>query len=147
MRPALLLVIGAILMAVSGCGSPSGPVGGAMVDLGEPFGQLRLVDEVQCGQAGGEHMFAEGPAGVSRVETILGRPCRVLPIEGDAKYFAYRVGKGKGLKAGAAYVLEVEYPEDQPRTIVVQNRGAEYATGVHTGAAIGDVLYTYTNNN
>ena len=51
------------------------------------------------------------------------------------------------MRVGAAYVLELDYPEDQSRTFVVQNRGAEYARGVYTGQAIGNVLYTYTNNN
>jgi len=148
MRVSSLFAIGVVLMAMSfGNGACAGGAGEEMVDLGEPFGRLRLIDEVRCGEDAAQRPFTEGPEGVSRVETILGRSCRVLPVKGPAKYFAYRVGQGKGLRAGAAYVLEVEYPEDQPRTLVVQNRGAEYARGVFTGAAIGDVLYTYTNNN
>ena len=41
--------------------------------------------------------------------------------EGDAKYFAYRVGEGLGLKAGACYLLAIEYFEDQSRTMYVCN--------------------------
>ncbi|HEV7301535.1 MAG TPA: hypothetical protein VGN72_19380 [Tepidisphaeraceae bacterium] len=126
--------------------NPTEPLG-ATVDLGSLFGTVRLIDRVSCGDTTDAHRFTEGPVGASRVETILGQACRVLPVEGAAKYFAYRLGEGKGLRVGAAYVLAVEYPEDQPRTFVVQNRGAEYARGVYTGQAIGDVLYTYTNNN
>ena len=117
-----------------------------LVDAGPPFGRLPLVDEIDCGQAGG-HEFREDPPAASRVETVLGRPCRVLPNEGGPRYFAYRIGRGCGLKAGACYVLSVDYPEDRPRTMFVLNRGAETARGLSTGGAIGDVLYTYTNNN
>ncbi|MGD8238109.1 MAG: hypothetical protein PVH68_06120, partial [Armatimonadota bacterium] len=118
-----------------------------LVDAGEPFGELRLVDEVRCGDRGDDHLFAESPASASKVETILGRPCRVLPNAGEAKFFAYRIGRRKLLEPGAAYVLTVEYPEDRPRTLFIQNRGAEYARGFSTGAALGDVLYTHTDNN
>ena len=117
-----------------------------LTDAGTPFGKLPLLDEVDCG-ADASHAFSEDPKGISRVQTILGRPCRVLPPEGGAKYIAYRLGKGKGLKAGAAYVLTVEFPEDRPRTLFILNRGCETARGLRTGAALGDVMYTYTNNN
>ncbi|RYG44506.1 hypothetical protein EON79_14740, partial [bacterium] len=118
----------------------------AQVDAGAPFGKLRLVDEVDCG-APKDHEFSEMPAGASRVETILGRPNRVLPNAGDAKYFAYRLGKGKGLKPGGAYVLSVDFPEDRSRSMFIVNRGAEMVRGVRTGQALGDVIWTYTNNN
>jgi hypothetical protein len=110
-----------------------------------PFGQLRLIDEVDC--ATQTHDFTESPAGVSKVQTILGKASRVLPNVGEAKYFAYRIGKGKGLKPGAAYVLAVEFPEDTSRSMFIVNRGAEMVRGVRTGQALGDVLYTHTNNN
>ena len=117
-----------------------------MVDAGPPFSRLPLVDEIDCAQAD-THRFTEEPKGGSKVETLLGRACRVLPNTGGARYFAYRMGEGKGLKAGHAYVLAVEFPEDKPRTMFILNRGCETARGVATGAALGDVLYTYTNNN
>jgi len=117
-----------------------------LVDAGPPFSRLPLVDEIDCAQAD-THRFTEEPKGGSKVETLLGRACRVLPNTGGARYFAYRMGEGKGLKAGHAYVLAVEFPEDKPRTMFILNRGCETARGVATGAALGDVLYTYTNNN
>ena len=124
-------------------------VGGArsVADAGAPWGMLPLVDEVLCGDDGGYHPFAEEPKGASEIKTVLGRRCRVLPNEGGASYFAYTVGKGRGLKAGRAYVLEVVFPEDVPRSMFILNRGCETGRGVSTGAAIGDVLYSYTNNN
>ena len=119
-----------------------------LVDAGEPFGELALVDEVLCGDPGDAHEFAEGPEGVSVTETLLGTPCRVLPTEGEAKYFAYRIGEGRDLAPGAAYVLSIEYPEDQPRSMFIGNRGCESILGFATGATVGDVLHgRYVDHN
>ncbi|MCR4413154.1 MAG: hypothetical protein NUV77_12100, partial [Thermoguttaceae bacterium] len=61
-----------------------------------PFGRLRVVDDVDCAAPDPSHQFRESPAGASRVETILGRPCRVLrPVEGESSYMAFRLGKWK----------------------------------------------------
>lgn len=119
-----------------------------MEDAGPIFGKLPLVDEVDCGQAPGQRVFAESAKGASVTERILGKPCRVLPNDGGAKYFAYRLGQGKKLKPGAAYLLTVEFPEDKPRTMYISNRGSETARGFYTGNALGDgVYYKYVNNN
>jgi hypothetical protein len=114
-----------------------------------PFSTVRLVDEVNCGAIEPGHAFRESPTGVSRVETILGRPCRVLrPTEGEGSYLAFRLGKWKLLKPGAAYVLVVEYPEDEPRSVIVMNGGNETSRGFHTGTTLGDALHPkYVNNN
>ncbi|MHC4251247.1 MAG: hypothetical protein ACYS9X_19175, partial [Planctomycetota bacterium] len=75
------------------------------VDAGAPFGVLPLVDEVDCaaeGAGSSRHPFHEDPPGASRIETILGKKCRVLPNVGGAKLFAYRLGGGKALEAGKA---------------------------------------------
>lgn len=128
----------------------SGPLSAraALADAGPIFGKLPLVDEVDCGQAPGSRIFTESKKGDSVTERILGKSCRVLPNEGGPKYFAYRLGKGKGLKPGAAYLLTVEFPEDKPRTIYISNRGSETARGFYTGNALGDgVYYKYVNNN
>lgn len=115
-------------------------------DAGEPFGVLPLVDEVRCGDAADPHQLIESPAGASRIKPLLGRSCRLLPNAEGPAYFAYKVGVRKGLEPGAAYVLEVEYPEDAPRTVYVLNRGCETARGFHTGATIGDTAVGYTDN-
>ena len=114
-----------------------------------PFGRVQLVDEVDCGTAEPGHQFRESPAGASRVETILGRPCRVMrPVEGEASYMAFRIGKWKLLKPGAAYVLAVDYPEDAPRSVIVMNGGNETSRGFHTGTTLGDALHSkYVNSN
>lgn len=107
-----------------------------------PFGLLSLVDEVRCAEAGAEHGFSEAPAGASGVAEILGRPCRILPPRPrEGAWISYRLGRGKLLRPGAAYVLALDYPEDAPRSMVVVNTGNETALGFHTGLAVGDALH------
>jgi hypothetical protein len=119
------------------------------IDLGEPLGTVTLVDEVIVSAEGPGHDFAESPAGASRVQDILGKPARVLSkTPGEGAYMTFRLGRYKLLKPGATYVLEVEYPEDVPRSMVVLNAGNETARGFHTGAALGDAYRPkYVNNN
>ena len=114
----------------------------------EPFGRLSVVDEVACADADAGHGFADSPVGASRVETLLGSPCRVLrPVANESSYITYRIGQHKLLRAGAAYVLAVEYPEDAPRSMVVVNTGDETSRGFHTGSTVGDALHPkYVNN-
>jgi hypothetical protein len=116
---------------------------------GLPAAGYRLVQEIDCAAENADLLFVEYPTGVSRVETILGVPCRVLPnTEGEAKYFAYRLGEGKGLRAGASYVAVVEYPEDHSRTMYLCNWGCETALGFATGQSLGDVCKgKYVPNN
>ena len=78
------------------------------------FGTVPVVDKVDCTAT--DHRFEEHPAGASRVETVLGRPCRVLPVQEDTSAFLkWRLGEGRGLKPDGAYVVVVEYPDDLPR--------------------------------
>ncbi len=118
-----------------------------LVDLGAPYGKLPLVDEIVCTET--DHRFAEAPAGASRVEEILGSPCRVLKKTPDeSACFTYRIGRMKLLEPGRRYLLTVEYPEDAPRTIIVMNGGCETSRGFHTGATFGDAFHPkYVNNN
>ncbi len=121
-----------------------------VVNLGEPFGRLPLVDEVVCGNPNDPHEFAESVPGVSRIETVLGKSCRVIPSSPEQKgaaFFAYRIGKGKGLKPGEAYVLAIDYPEDKPRAFHVVNRGCEVFQGFHTGNTLGDAMHGYVPSN
>ena len=119
------------------------------VDAGEPFGKQLLVQEIDCSKENPEAMLTDYPEGISRVETILGIQCRVLPNEdGGPKYFAYRVGKGLGLKPGAAYMLSVEFPDDKPRNMFIRNSGCETTRGIHSGTAVGDAIKAlYVNHN
>lgn len=118
-----------------------------LIDLGPPYGQLSLVDEIDCAKT--DHMFAEAPQGASRVEDILGSPCRVLNKTPDqSACFTYRIGRMKLLQPGSRYLLTVEYPEDAPRTVIVMNGANETSRGFHTGATFGDAFHPkYVNNN
>ena len=117
---------------------------GTAVNTGPPFGRMTLVDEVNCAT---EAPIAQGPNGASQTRTVLGRACRVLPPTASATYFAYRIGQNKNLQPGRAYVLSVEFPDDAPRATFILNRGSETNRGFSTGAALGDALFGYTNNN
>ncbi|MEI7729395.1 MAG: hypothetical protein WCO56_07470 [Verrucomicrobiota bacterium] len=120
-----------------------------LVDCGPLFGSLPLVDEVDCAQTAPTRTLVESPANASKVERLLGTPCRVLPpVPGEAAYFSYRLGRYKLLTPGKAYLLTVEYPEDAPRSMMVLNSGNETCRGFHTGPTVGDALYPkYVNNN
>jgi hypothetical protein len=120
-----------------------------LVDLGAPYGKAYLVDQVDCAKTAPNHMFADEPAGISKVSTILGKECRtIVPIDKSGSYFTYRIGKMKLLKPGARYLLVVEYPADKSRTIIVVNNGNEASRGFRTGRSVGDALHPkYVNNN
>ncbi|MGQ9540539.1 MAG: hypothetical protein ACUVTY_05535 [Armatimonadota bacterium] len=53
----------------------------------------------------------------------------------------------KGVKARRGNVLAIDYPEDQPRTVHVVNRGCEVFQGFHTGNALGDCMHGYVASN
>lgn len=112
-----------------------------------PYGRLSLVEEIDVAALAAD-AFCESPEGVSRVETILGRPARVLAFtEKEASTMTVRIGRMKMLRPGAAYVLTVDYPEDAPRSMVVINTGNETSRGFHTGLALGDAMRPkYVNN-
>ncbi len=113
-----------------------------------PYGTLSLVDEVDLGAVDPGHLFTPDGKNVPEIEEILGRKCRVLPkTEGESTHFTVRMGQGKLLRPGAAYVLVVEYPEDAPRSMTVLNTGNESSIGFHTGLALGDAFHPkYVDN-
>ena len=125
-----------------GLGPIASPAHAEARDAGPPFGMLELIDEVIVGEDLG-HEFSESAPGVSEVQTLLGSDARVLPNVGGPRHFAYRIGKDKGLVAGQAYMLEVAFPEDEPRTVFLLNRGAETSRGFSTGTALGDATTGY----
>ena len=111
------------------------------------FAGLTLVDEVNCGNASDPHTVTQS-SNASTIQMILGRQCRVMAPTGSDKYFSYRLGQNKGLVAGKAYILLIEYPEDQPRSMWVINSGCEQTNGYHTGTTVGDALSPqYVNSN
>jgi hypothetical protein len=111
---------------------------------------VTLREEIDCVRPPATARFSDHPAGASRVEKILGAEARVLPRGPAWSFMSFTVGKGigvRGLEAGAAYVLSVEYPEDVPRSMFILNRGCETQRGLYTGAALGDQLGGWVNTN
>ena len=102
-----------------------------------PFGEVKLIDEIDCTKS--DHRFEDYPKGSSRVETIAGKPCRLLEVQADKSSFLnWRIGEGKSLKPNGAYVLVIEYPDDKPRDYYIRNYGNNSHRSFYTGAAIGD---------
>ena len=101
------------------------------------FGAVKVLDAVDCTKTG--HGFHEYPAGASRVETILDKPCRVMPVQAkDSSFFSYRLGKGNGLRANGSYVVVLEFPDDLPRNYVLFNRATDSKRSFSTGSSLGD---------
>jgi hypothetical protein len=113
--------------------------------------QMQLIDEVDLGAADPGHRFQAWPdATVVTRSEILGRTCLSLPNKPGApdRYVAVRLGEGKDLKTGTSYVLQIDYPEDAPRSLTIWNTGNETCRSFHTGSALGDALkmpYVYGN--
>ena len=103
------------------------------------YGECEVVDTVDCSQT--DHRFADYPAGASRVETILGKPCRVLDVQPEtASWVDWRLGEGKDLRPNAAYVVVIEYPDDEPRAFHVRNYGNNSRRSFYTGRSNGDAF-------
>lgn len=141
----LQAVVGASVLALAcypGCGETTQPatdkITPVMTDI---TAGLKLIDEIDTAKVA---PYYESAPGVSQVQDILGRPARVLPPGDKAEAIAYMIGKGKGLVAGNAYILTVDYPDDISRTIFLANRGADYVRGWSTGKAWGDTRAQFT---
>ena len=106
--------------------------------INNPDYQLKLVDEIICAEDT-SHKYTQHELGNITTKDILGKKCRVIE-PGRASYFAYEIGRGKGLKPGAAYFLAIEYPEDSPRSFIVNNFGDTTRLGLSTGKTFGDSL-------
>lgn len=113
--------------------------------------KLTVIDEVDPAAADPGHRFQAWPdAGVVQRGEILGRPALSLPNRAKApdRYIAVRLGEGKGLTTGTPYVLQIDYPEDAPRSLTIWNTGNETCRSFRTGSALGDALkmeYVYGN--
>ena len=105
--------------------------------------QLTVIDEVDLAAVAPGHRFQVWPeTGVAVRGEILGRPCLSLPNGPQApdRYVAVRLGEGKGLKTGTPYLLQIDYPEDAPRSFTIWNTGNETCRSFRTGTALGDAL-------
>jgi hypothetical protein len=110
----------------------------------EPYGYKTLVDEIDTALTPPSRQDSVSAADPARsLTTIYGKAARVL-VPGDrAKFLTYRLGRGKNLLPRGAYILEIEYPDDVPRTMFVANRGADMVRGFSTGTATGDARKAY----
>ncbi len=131
-RDLRLLALAAHLCAV--CPARAG------TDAGPPFGELPLVEEIDTATVPPSD---EEPSRASTTGELLGRPARQLAPGPAAKAMTYRIGRGKGLVAGEAYLLSIEFPDDLPRAMFIMNRGSETARGFATGQALGDARMQY----
>lgn len=105
--------------------------------------KLTLIDEVDLGAADPGHKFKVFPdEKVLERKEIFGKSCLTLPSRPDSpdRYVLVHLGEGKGLKDGVPYVLQIEYPEDAPRSMAIWNAGNETRRGFHTGPTVGDAL-------
>ena len=103
------------------------------------FGRVKVVDSVDCTKT--DHGFEESPSGGSKVEPVLGRQCRVMPVQdGKSSFLKWRLGEGKGLRPNGAYVVVIEYPDDRPRSFFVRNYGNNSRRSFYTGSATGDAF-------
>jgi hypothetical protein len=122
-----------------------------------PYGRLPLVDVVEAAKAPeqGPHPYKEGGIRGSWVgrkayatwETGIGTreyQGRQYREAGNNEWFGYRVGRGK-MKAGAAYLVRIEYPEDKSRYVPVNiDAGTNYqGLGFKTGAGEDDPFDNY----
>jgi hypothetical protein len=116
--------------------------------LDPEFGQLTLIDAFHPAAPDARQLLVQ-PANAATTQTLLGRQALVLPPQNPhaASFAAFRLGEGRGLIPGNAYVLEFDYPDDVPRTTVFLNRGADLVRTVATGKEIGDYReqYAYPN--
>ncbi len=117
-----------------------GMAAAARGDFDRVLDSFQVVDEIDTAAQPPIHEY---PQGSSHVATVLGRQARTLPMGDVPKVMGWILGRSRGLKPGAAYLLEVEYPDDVPRTIFLANRGADLVRGFSTGAATGDARQQY----
>ncbi len=116
------------------------PAGAETVSGLESYGDLTLVDSVECA-TDSAHVFHEYPSGNSYATNILGSACRAMEhVSQSASYFSFRLGEGKNLVPGDMYLLVAEYPDDAPRTATLLNRAMDSRNGFHTGVTVGDTV-------
>lgn len=118
-----------------------------LVESGTLFGKLPLVDSIDPA-TNSDHKLIQLPENASTVTKILGRAARTIPNTHEGpSYIGYKLGEGKYLEPGKAYLLTVEFPEDAPRSFYVANRGGDLIRGVHTGPTLADSIFGYTDSN
>lgn len=110
------------------------------------FGRLIVNDSVDCGLATSPHQLKDGRVVThfgeevvsdrivgSALTTVWERTGRMVTY--DRGFFSHILGVD--LKKNMPYLLEIEYPEDVPRTFAFVVGAGAYAPGIHTGVTMG----------
>ncbi|MCX7846781.1 MAG: hypothetical protein N2595_01940 [bacterium] len=106
------------------------------------LGRLAVNDSVACGLSNDPHFFIDGRIDVtlgeehvtdrlpgSQLTNVWGGAGRVITY--DRGFMVYTLGLH--LRRGQPYVLEIQYPEDVPRTMAFVVGNGALAPGLHTG--------------
>ncbi len=123
-------------------------------DKPEYLGNLIVNDSIGCGLEDDPHAFRDGRSVESFGEVEIterltgshttnsfGGKGRVIAY--DRGFFGYTLGMN--LTLGMPYVLEIEYPEDVPRTYAFLFSNGTYTPGIHTGHTLGQPEPRYFN--
>jgi len=112
----------------------------------EYFGRTVVNDSIGCGLEDDPHYLQDGRTLMSlgteeiterlsgsEITNIYGGRGRV--VSHDKGFFGYTIGVN--LTLNMPYILEIEYPEDKPRTMSFLISNGTYTPGVHTGHTLG----------
>lgn len=110
------------------------------------LGRLVVNDSIACGLSNDHHILIDGRTDLtlgeeyvsdrlpgSKITNLWNGTGRVVAY--DRGFFAYTIGLQ--LKRGQPYVLEIQYPEDLPRTMALVIGHGMYSPGIHTGHTLG----------
>ncbi|NLF39288.1 hypothetical protein GX586_07570 [bacterium] len=112
------------------------------------FGRLAINDAIACGLSNDVHGVEDGRPVRSLGEkedrltdrvvgssltNFAGGMARI--VSHDRGFFGYTIGVN--LEQNMPYLLEIEYPEDTPRTFAFVVGGGTYSPGIHTGHTLG----------
>ena len=137
-----------IALALLLAAGAAAPAGADIVAGLEEFGELTLVDSIECA-SDAAHLRRDYPAGRSYATNILGAACVAIEPLANAEtpnglesacYVAWRVGRGRGIVPNDPYVLVIDYPDDAPRSGTVMNFGNWTHHGFATGFAVPDCM-------
>ncbi len=110
------------------------------------FGVYAINDSIGCGLSNTYHRLTDGRiANTFGEETVTdrlpgSRLTNTIQKSGrvvcqDRGFFGYNIGNR--LKRNMPYLLEIEYPEDVPRTFAFVIGNSTYTPGIHTGYTLG----------
>ena len=116
------------------------------------FGVYAINDSIGCGFSNTYHKLTDGRTATTFREVTVtdrhpgSRLTNTLQTAGrivcqDKGFFGYNIGNR--LKRNMPYLLEIEYPEDEPRTFSFIIGESTYTPGIHTGYTLGQPAPRY----